>query len=88
MGIHMARYHYYHQLLLLKKKFRKKIKLGLQNELPPNVEYPSGQGLPPPKLKGCTNVFGLTSPVLSFSQINGFLAPQLLSKIIFDIFSN
>ena len=56
----MARYHYYHQLLLLKKKFRKKIKLGLQNELPPNVEYPSGQGLPPPKLKGCTNVFGLT----------------------------
>jgi hypothetical protein len=52
-----------------------------ERTLPPNVEYPLEQGLPSPKLSGCTNVFVLTSPDLSFSQINGLFIPQLLSEI-------
>ena len=45
------------------------------------MEYPSGHGLPSPKLKGCTNVFVSAAPDLSFSQMNPFLLPQFASNL-------
>lgn len=51
--------------------------------LPPNVEYPSGHGLPSPKLNGCTNVSVFAAFVFNFSHTYPFLVPQFPSKYRF-----
>ena len=53
--------------------------INLCIKLPPKVEYPSGQGLPSPKLKGWTTLFVAADSVLSFSQTKPFLLPQFAS---------
>jgi hypothetical protein len=46
---------------------------------PPKVEYPSGHGLPSPKLRGCTTLLVDAASVFSFSQTKPFLLPQFAS---------
>ena len=49
----------------------------------PKVEYPFGQGVPSPKLSGCTTLFARTSPDFNLSQIKGRLVLHLLSMQLF-----